>query len=322
VQYIIVVPSNYGEIIVSSLTTNIIVLVIMLIYGVMSGGSAIILKIGIFRAGGIKINNFIRDIGPAVYRLIKTPIWLLGGLAAITGFLIYTVALNSYDVSVVKPLVNTNLLFTFLFAYLVFKEKLTTMEWFGIGILIFGLLFIAFSPSIESTDSMNTPLLLGIFPLTIILMVIMVFVMFIFKRGHAEFVFPIFAGSFFGLGTLFTKSLLITLRQLNTGNSLILGIFLYSIFMVLITYFFALTAQMLAFEQGRLSVVSPITNALSVIIAFIGAHFVFYEDLIPLIGDQILFQSFLKVFGLICIVVALFILRREINPLKRSYDLN
>ena len=116
--------------------------------------------------------------------------------------------------SVVKPLVNTNLLFTFILAYLVFKEKLANIEWFGVGILIAGLLFIAFSPNIESTDSMNSPLLLGILPLTVILMVIMVFIMFVSKRGHAEFVFPIFAGSFFGLGTLFTKSLLITLNQL------------------------------------------------------------------------------------------------------------
>ena len=301
-----------------SVTSNIVVLFIMLIYGIMSGGSAIILKVGIFKAGGIKINNFIRDIVPAAWRLITTPIWLLGGVAAIIGFLVYTVALNTYDVSVVKPLVNTNLLFTFILAYLVFKEKLTSMEWSGIGILIAGLLFIAFSPNIESTDSMNSPLLLGILPLTVILMVIMVFIMFVSERGHAEFVFPIFAGSFFGLGTLFTKSLLITLNKLNTGDSLIFSMFLYSVFMVLLTYFFALTAQMLAFEQGRLSVVSPITNALSVIISFIGAYFVFYEDLIPQIGDQILFQSFLKLIGLICIVIALFILRREITPLKYS----
>ncbi len=96
----------------SFLTDNIIVLFIMIIYGLISGISAIILKIGIFRAGGIKINKFIRDIGSAAWRLMTTPIWLLGGISAIIGFIIYTVALNAYDVSVVKPLVNINLLFT------------------------------------------------------------------------------------------------------------------------------------------------------------------------------------------------------------------
>lgn len=304
----------------SPLTSNIIVLGIMLVYGVMSGGSAIILKIGIFKAGGIKINNFIRDVGPAAWRLITTPVWMLGGIAAIIGFLIYTVALNIYDLSVVKPLVNTNLLFTFIFAYIVFKEKLSSLEWFGIGVLIIGLFFVAFSPNIESTGTMNSPLLLGVFPLTIILMAVMVFIMFVSKRGQAEFFFPIFAGSFYGLGTLFTKGLLITLNQMNTGDSLVFGMFLYSILMLMITYFFAITAQMLAFERGRLSVVSPITNALSVIISFVGAYFVFYEDFIPLIGDQLLFQSLFKLIGLICIVVALFILRREINPVSSSHD--
>lgn len=294
----------------------------MIIYGVMSGGSAIILKIGIFRAGGIKINDFIRDVGPAAWRLITTPVWMLGGIAAISGFLIYTVALNTYELSVVKPLVNTNLLFTFVFAYIVFKENLTRIEWCGIGILIAGLFFVAFSPNIESTDTMNSPILFGIFPLTIILMVVMVFIMFVSKRGQAEFVFPVFAGSFYGLGTLFTKSLLITLNQLNTGDSVTFGLFLYSVFMLIITYFFAIIAQMLAFEQGRLSVVSPITNALSVIISFIGAYFVFYEDLISLIGEQLLFQSFFKIVGLFCILAALIILRREITPLKSSDGIN
>lgn len=302
----------------SLLTSNIIVLFIMIIYGVMSGGSAIILKIGIFRAGGIKIDDFIRDIGPAAWRLITTPVWMLGGIAAIIGFLIYTVALNTYNVSVVKPLVNTNLVFTFVFAYIIFKEKLTRTEWCGVVILIAGLFFVAFSPNIESTDTMNSPFLLGIFPITIILMLMMVFIMFISKRGHAEFVFPIFAGSFYGLGTLFTKSLLITLNQMNIGDSITFGLFLYSGFMLVLTYFFAIIAQMLAFERGRLSVVSPITNALSVIISFIGASFVFFEDLIPLIGEQLLFQSFFKILGLICILAALIILRREFNPIKGS----
>lgn len=302
----------------SLLLDNIIVLFIMIIYGLISGSSAIILKIGIIRAGGIKINKFIRDIGPAAWRLITTPIWLLGGITALIGFLIYTVALNAYDVSVVKPLVNINLLFTFIFAYIIFKETLTRVEWLGVCVLIPGILLVAFSPFVESSEAMNEPLLLGLFPLTIILMVIMVFIMFVSKAGQAEFVFPIFAGTFYGMGTFFTKSFLITLGRINTGDPQTFWMFQYSVFMFLITYAFAITAQMLAFERGRLSIVSPITNALSVIVAFIGAFFIFYEDLITPIGGQLLFQSFFKIIGLICIIIALFILRREITPLQSS----
>ena len=92
----------------------------MLIYGVTSGGSAIILKKGIFRAGGIKL-DFFKDVLPTAWNLLTTPMWFLGGIAALTGFLIYTIALNTYDVSIVKPLINTNLLFTFVFAAIYFK---------------------------------------------------------------------------------------------------------------------------------------------------------------------------------------------------------
>lgn len=291
---------------------NIIVLLIMFIYGLLSGGSAIILKIGIFRAGGIKINNFIRDVGPAAWNLLTTPIWLFGGIIAVVGFLIYTVALNAYDVSVVKPLVNTNLLFTFIFAYIIFKEKLSRVEWVGIGILVIGLFLIAFSPNIDSTDEMNIPLLLSLFPLIFILMITMVFIMFISKVGKAEFVFPIFAGIFYGLGTIFTKSLLIGLNQLDSGDLVLIGMFFYSVIMLLLTYCYAIIAQQLAFERGRLSVVSPITNALSVIFSFIGAFFVFSEEIIILVDGHLHFFSFFKIFGLICILIALIILRREI----------
>ncbi|MFX0182497.1 MAG: EamA family transporter [Candidatus Hodarchaeota archaeon] len=291
---------------------NVLVLGIMVFYGLLSGGSAIILKIGIFRAGGIKIDNFLRDIGPAAWRLIKTPIWMLGAIAAITGFFIYTIALNIYDVSVVKPLVNTNLLFTFIFAYIVFKEHLTRIEWFGVGILVTGLLLSAFSPEIESSNTMNIPLLFAFFPLILIMMVIMIFIMFISKKGHAEFIFPIFAGSFYGMGTFFTKSVLISLNKLNYGNLFPMGMLIYSVLMFLLTYGFAIVAQQLAFERGRLSIVSPITNSLSVIVSFIGAYFVFYEDLIILIGGKLVFHSFFKIIGLICILIALIVLRREI----------
>jgi drug/metabolite transporter (DMT)-like permease len=169
---------------------NVTVLIIMVIYGIVSGSSAIILKIGISRAGGININNFLQDFGPAFHRLVTTPVWIVGGIAAISGFIIYTVALNVYDVSVVKPLVNTNLLFTFLLAYLVFKEHLSRIEWFGIIILVTGLILAAFSPSVQSTEKMNIPLLLAFLPLTIVMMVLMVSIMFVSdKKGHPELIF-------------------------------------------------------------------------------------------------------------------------------------
>ena len=290
----------------------------MFIYGIVSGGSAIIMKKGIFRAGGIKLNNFFQDILPAAWNLLTTPLWFLGGMAALTGFFIYTIALNTYDVSIVKPLINTNLLFTFIFAAIIFKERLSVAEWFGVGVLILGLLLFAFSPNIESTNNLNTVLLLGLFPVTIGLIGLMVVLIFVSKRiGSAEFAFPLFAGAFFGLGTFFTKSLLIgingSLQTILSDDILVL----YSLVMFLVTYGFAIISQQLAFEGGRLSIVSPITNAVSVTISFIGAYFVFYEELIPPISGALSLQSFFRLGGLICIIIALILLRREVNPFKK-----
>ena len=297
-----------------SFEDNIIILIVMLIYGVTSGGSAIILKKGIFRAGGIKL-DFFKDVLPTAWNLLTTPMWFLGGIAALTGFLIYTVALNIYDVSIVKPLINTNLLFTFVFAAVYFKERLSMVEWFGVSVLILGLVLFAFSPNIESTRDMNILLLLGFFPITLGLIGLMIVLLFVLKRtGSAEFVFPVFAGMFFGLGTFFTKSLLIglngSIQAVLPDNFLVV----YSLVMLIVTYGFATVAQQLAFERGRLSIVSPITNAVSITISFIGAYFVFYEELVTTFAGALTFQSFFKITGLVCIILALVLLRREINP--------
>ena len=299
--------------------SNIQILVIMLVYGVVSGGSAIILKIGIFRAGGIKLENFFRDVLPAAWNLLSTPMWFLGGITVLTAFLIYTVALNIYDVSIVKPLVNTNLLFTFIFATVVFKEYLSKTEWMGVGVLIIGLLLFAFSPNIESTYEMNIPLLLAFLPLTLGLMGLVILVLFVSNRG-SEFIFSIVAGSFFGLGTFFTKSLLISLNHAVQTDIPRTFLIFYSFSMLILTYGFATIGQQLAFERGRLSIVSPVSNSLSVTISFFGAYFVFYEDLILPIAGVFILQSYFKIFGLIFILIALFVLRREIDPLKYQND--
>jgi uncharacterized membrane protein len=288
----------------------------MLIYGVISGGSTIILKTGIFRAGGINISNFFRDVLPEAWKLLTNPVWFLGGIAALTGFIIYSLALNIYDVSIVKPLVNTNLLFTFIFAAIIFKEKLSSLEWFGIGFLIIGLLLFAFSPNLESNEAMNVSLLIFFLPVTLALISLMILLLFVLKRGRsAEFILPIFAGSFFGLGTFFTKSLLLSLNsetQYILPNNLLT---VYSFTMLIVTYGFATIAQQLAFEKGRLSIVSPISNAFSVSISFFGAYFVFAEELIVRVADQLILQSYFKIVGLLCIIIALFVLRREVYPL-------
>ena len=160
---------------------------------------------------------------------------------------------------------------------------------------------------------MNVPLLVIFFPIVLIMLVAMVFIMFIVKYGYAEFTFPLFAGSFYGMGTFFTKSLLISLNNLNLGNNFVL-LFLYSLFMLLLTYAFAIIAQQLAFERGRLSIVSPITNSLSVTFSFIGAYFVFFEELVVPVEGILVLSSYFKVIGLVAIIFALFILRREIDP--------
>ena len=49
------------------------------------------------------------------FRLLKDPIWWLGQAGLTIDFIIYQFAIDSYDISIVKPLVNLNLLFVITF---------------------------------------------------------------------------------------------------------------------------------------------------------------------------------------------------------------
>ena len=80
-----------------------------------------------------------------------------------------------------------------------------------------------------------------------------------------------------------------------------------------VSYVVAIISQQFAFNSGRLSIVGPISNAISVVIPVIGAFVIFNEQLILEVNGQInLFFSFGKFYGLAFILLGVFLLRRAI----------
>lgn len=301
------------------MVNNLSALVIMLFYGVLSGSSAILLKKGILNIGGTEVTNFWKEIIPTFISLIKEKIWLIGAIFSLTGFLIYFIALNFFELSIVKPLVNTNLLFTFLLSAFYLKERMQISEWVGLVILIVGLLLFGLSPVSTIEEEPNLIFLLILLPISILFVLLMITFIFGSRRSETpEFVFPIFAGSFYGIGTIFTKGIVYSISTFNDNQSDGLLILIFCLVMYLANYFFAIVSQMLSFEHGRLSIVSPITNSLSIITSFIGASLIFNEQILVLIDGNITFISFFKIFGLILLLLSLFLLRREIISQKTS----
>jgi drug/metabolite transporter (DMT)-like permease len=63
--------------------------------------------------------------------LLRKPLWLVGIGTMVLGQAVGAVALDVNDVTLVEPLLATNLIFALLAAHVIYKERLTSSEWWG-----------------------------------------------------------------------------------------------------------------------------------------------------------------------------------------------
>ncbi|MFX1285742.1 MAG: EamA family transporter [Promethearchaeota archaeon] len=271
------------------------IVTLMTFYGILGGVSAVLSKKGIIKIGGLRVEHSLKTFLQTFLKLLSTPVWLTGAVVGILGFCVYLVTLQHFELSIVKPLVNTNLAFTFILAYIIFKERLKLTEWMGIVGIIMGMIFLGIITR-ESTGIIELFPLICLLPFTIVGIIFLGIFIITERVQNQEFFYSISAGIFYGLGAIFTKVILI-LFSLNTN----FGLLLFMVVIFSLTYIVAIVSQQFAFQNGRLSIVSPITNSISVLIPVIGAYFIFTE--------QIYFE---KVLGLVCILLSIILLRRTI----------
>lgn len=277
------------------------IILLMTLYGMLGGISAVFSKKGIIQIGGLRVDRSWKTFIQTFMKLVSTPIWLLGAILGISGFFVYLIALQNFELSVVKPLVNTNLAFTFLFAYIFFKEQLKWTEWVGIIVIVMGMIFLGIVTR-GSTGLVELVPLIGLSFITIIGIVILGAFIITERVYNQEFFYSISAGIFYGLGAIFSKAILILLSPITNINLLFFTMIIFSL-----SYIVAIVSQQFAFNNGRLSIVSPITNSISVLIPVFGAVIIFNE-----------FFYFEKFLGLICILLGVVLLRRTIRIKKHS----
>jgi drug/metabolite transporter (DMT)-like permease len=86
-------------------------------------------------------------------RLVRRPLWLLGLVADGVGFGLQAAALQHGSLVVVQPLITTSLLFTLIFAALLYHEAISLAEWGSIVLMLAGLsvFLIVASPNEQSS---------------------------------------------------------------------------------------------------------------------------------------------------------------------------
>lgn len=292
-----------------------LLILIMIGYGLLSGAGIFCLKIGMKQVKDFEltIKNAFRNPIYSLYKFLKVPVIFLGAILAVSGFLIYQFALLTYDITVVKPLTNLNLLFIFLFGFFLLKEKVSKRDAVSMVILIMGVILI--SVFVEDSSTAPNILIMIIFScgLVITCIIFLMYANFKGNRKFGEYFLAISSGIFFSLGVLFNKAIY------ETGFSYDLASYLYNPFtyLLVISYMCGLFIEVIAFSQGRLVVVGTVMNIIGVGIPIIGGLFIFNESLFILFSGSIIFPlSYLKLIGIILIIVGTIAIYPKIEKIK------
>ena len=289
----------------------------MICYAVLNGTGAYFFKRGLYDVKGIEmtIKGFFRNPFRGIYQLLKVPIFILGGVFSVGGFLIYQYALSTYDVSIVKPLTNLSIIIIFILGYQLLKERLTKRELLGIAAMISGLILLSMFITEKSTLLDLAKMI--IFSIILIIICLTLISITLIKRNKKidEYFLTIVSGLLFSLGIIYNNAM-----YLYEEFSLTLEFFLYNPFfyLLIISYFFAFFIGMVAYSVGRMTIIAPMGNLLSMGVPVLGAVFIFYEDLIILIDGAIIFPfSFFKIIGIILIIIGTLIMYPKIEPLRK-----
>lgn len=292
---------------------NIEIIGIMLTYAILNGLGSLFFKIGLDRMEDDK--GALLTLEPAwmktLYKLFKNPLWTLGLILFVSDFFVKQIALEKYEISVVAPLINLNLIFVITFGVFLRKEKISKKEIAAMVLIILG----AFSVTYQTKESQNPPdiPLLIIFCGILASVVIFIVVSMIRiknknterkvnkeKEGNHEiegnretevnseiegvdgkinvaksheFFISIVSGILYGLGGIFNKALL---NSIDSG----VGATLTMLAFFGLAYGLAFLYGQYAYSQGRMSMVSTLVNIISISVAFAGGIIIFGDSLI------------------------------------------
>ena len=148
-------------------------LLLMLIYGIANAMAVILFKAGLIRSGQIQLSHrSFKGFLEQIKTVLSEKYWIIGGLLAIFGWIVYLIALSMYEISLVKPLTNISIIVLTIGALVIYKEKIKPIEWFGVG----GLLLSSILLSISANEKPGREDMIDIY---LIITIILFFVMII-----------------------------------------------------------------------------------------------------------------------------------------------
>lgn len=253
-----------------------------------------------------------------VLAIFTTPIWLLGGVLAVSGALLRWQAFSAADVIILKPLTNVNILVVVFICVYFWGEKMGRAEWLGISSLLVGIVILSLSA--EERILMSYDALMYLLSSVICGALVVLFVLLGSARRSSdrdkELFFALGAGVLYGIATIFLKAMTVEVLQL-LGYFNVLDISCLMVLVMRLSFWLYVGSSVAAFfllqcaySHRRASVALPLNNSLSTVVPIVVAAFVFGDMLLQPIGGFLLFPfSFLRPLGIITIITGVLLLR-------------
>ncbi len=250
-----------------------------------------------------------------IKNFLTNKFWLIGFLLVNIQFLIFIVAVDIGQLSIVTPMMGIGLVVLVLFSVFYLKEQISVKEIIAIVLIIIGVVILGATSSNElveySLNDINKLLLSSgaiIFLVcATVLMILLVVISIIRKFALADIMFGIAAGIASGIGVIFTKGFMGGLDIENLWMSLKISIVLWEWWLymgLLITYNTISTVfPQIGYQKGKAIVVAPLFAIAAILTPIIGGIIIFSEwaDIDPGILAA-------KIIGLVLILVGVILL--------------
>ena len=250
--------------------------------------------------------------------IFTTPLWLLGGVLAVSGALLRWQAFSAADVSILKPLTNVNILVVVFICVYFWGEKMGRAEWIGISSLLAGIIILTLTAEERILLSYDVPMYSLCSIICGFLVCLLVLLGSIRKSSDRdkELFFALGAGVLYGIATIFLKAMTIEVRQI-LGDFNVLDISSLLQLVMRLSFWLYVGSSVVAFfllqtaySRRRASVALPLNNSLSAVVPIIVAALVFGDTLLQPRGGVLLFPfSFLRPLGIITILASVLLLR-------------
>jgi drug/metabolite transporter (DMT)-like permease len=231
----------------------------------------------------IALRDVVRKFGLILQTLFSNWIWMLGLANMLAGMGLFATALGSGDITLVQPIVCLTGVVAAIGGVVFLKEKVTKIEWLGIGGILLGVVLVGVAGHGETS---TMPSNAGMLMLNGAAIVLVIGALGLSRIGAStEFTLSVAAGVLFGLanvlGKLLTQRVIadvgtFSLLHLATWRSMFTD---YPVYIVLAANVVAASLQQTAFANGRASVVTPILTIIANVLPIVAALIFFGEKI-------------------------------------------